>query len=90
MACLNAKIGWSTRLCMVNGKTGYFHVWEHYSKPIEASPLMGGAPAGVFSKIFGIVEFVNGVKRVDPVDIKFCDEDNVMLNMFNREESNHA
>ena len=51
------QIEWKTRLCTVNDKLGYFHAWEHYSKPLEASPLIGGAPAGVFSKIFGIVEF---------------------------------
>lgn len=53
--------------------------WEHYSKPLEASPLMGGAPAGVFSKMFGIVEFSDGVRRVDPSEIVFCDEENEIL-----------
>lgn len=47
--------------------------------------MIGGAPAGVFSKIFGIVEFKNGVRRVDPTDIHFCDEDNDVLN--EREDS---
>ena len=70
------------RLCTVNGETGYFHTWEQYSKPLEASPLVGGAPAGIFSKIFGIVEFEDGVRRVDPSDIKFCDEENTMLSVF--------
>ena len=37
------------------------------------------APAGVFSKMFGIVEFSDGVRRVDPTEIVFCDEDNKML-----------
>jgi hypothetical protein len=41
---------------------------------------MGGAPAGVFSKVFGIVEFADRVVRVDPTDIKFCDDGNAMLN----------
>lgn len=41
--------------------------------------MMGGAPAGVFSKIFGIVEFSDGVRRVDPSEIVFCDEENQML-----------
>lgn len=40
------QIEWKTRLCTVNDKLGYFHAWEHYSKPLEASPLIGGAPAG--------------------------------------------
>lgn len=75
------------RLCAVNGETGYFHTWEQYSKPLEASPLVGGAPAGVFSKIFGVVEFKDGIRRVDPTEIKFCDEENEMLSVFNKKES---
>lgn len=67
------------RLCEVNGKLGYFHTWEHYSKPIEASPLVGGAPAGVISLVFGIIEFSDGVKRVYPYEIKFRDEINQKL-----------
>lgn len=76
-------VNWETRLCTVNGETGYFHIWEQYSKPLEASPLVGGAPAGVFSKVFGVVEFPDGVRRVDPVDIHFCDKEHSMLYGFN-------
>lgn len=79
MAPLNFKIHWETRLCTVEGENGYFHTWEQYSKPVEASPLRGGAPAGVFSKIYGIVEFADGVRRVDPAHIKFCDEEHAAL-----------
>ena len=79
MAGLNMQIERKTRLCQVGKKLGYFHTWEHYSKPLEASPMIGGAPAGVFSKMFGIVEFLDGVKRVDPSEIVFCDEENQML-----------
>lgn len=71
------------RLCKVKEETGYFHVWENYSKPLAASPMIGGEPAGAFSKIFGIVEFEDGVRRVDPTDIKFCDEENGMLTVLN-------
>ncbi len=71
--------GLSLRLCEVGDRIGYFHCWEHFSKSIPPSPLVGGAPGGVFSKIFGIVEFSDGVKRIDPTDIKFCDEENGML-----------
>ena len=54
-------MGECRRLCKIKntGKYGYFHTWEHYSKPVEASPLVGGAPAGVISKVFAIVEFNN-------------------------------
>lgn len=71
------------RLCEVNGEVGYFHTWEQFSKPIGESPLMGGPPAGVISHVFGIVEFQGGVRRVDPIYIKFCDETNACLKDFN-------
>lgn len=79
MAGLSVQIELKSRLCQVGEKFGYFHAWEHYSKPLEASPLMGEAPAGVFSKMFGIVEFSDGVRRVDPSEIVFCDEENEIL-----------
>lgn len=55
-----------------------------FSQPLEASPLIGGAPAGVFSKIFGIVEFAGGVRRVEVNDIYFCDNDNEALKDLNK------
>jgi len=76
------------RLCAVNGEYGYFHTWEQYSKPLEASPLVGGAPAGVFSRVFGIVEFEDGVRRVDPLAINFCDDEHDMLSVFNKKGEN--
>lgn len=72
------------RLCKVGNDIGYFHTWEHYSEPIPASPFVGGAPSGVFSKVFGIVEFENVVRRVDPTDIVFNDEKNTFLNGVNK------
>lgn len=60
------------RNCEVEGKVGYFHTWEHFADTIEASPLVGGAPARQFSRVYGIVEFEDGsVKRVDPAKIIF-------------------
>lgn len=60
------------RKCEVEGEVGYFHTWEHFADTIGASPLVGGAPAGQFSRVYGIVEFENGsVKRVDPTKIIF-------------------
>lgn len=86
---LTMDVRWETRLCEVGNKTGYFHCWENYSTPLEANPLTGGSPAGTFSKIFGIVEFSDGVERVDPIDIHFCDEQNAMLRTFDeRKEQN--
>lgn len=75
-----------TRLCKVKEKYGYFHAWEHYSKPVEASPLVGGAPAGVISQVFGIVEFEVGVQRVQPYDIKFLDDASEILHLLNERE----
>ena len=67
------------RSCTINGELGYFHCWEHFSHPIGASPFVGGAPAGVVSKVYGIVEFADGVRHVEPSTIKFCDETNAYL-----------
>ena len=67
------------RSCTVNDELGYFHCWEHFSQPIGASPFVGGAPAGVVSKVYGIVEFADGVRHVEPSTIKFCDETNAYL-----------
>ena len=88
----NIKICWETRLCKVDGELGYFHTWEQYSRPIGASPMVGGAPAGVFSQIHGIVEFEDGVRRVDPTCITFCDEVGGALHAMNKfeKENNHA
>ena len=35
--------------------------------------------AGQIGQVYGIVEFKDGVRRVDPVSIKFCDEENAAL-----------
>lgn len=72
------KIKLKTRECTVNGELGFFHIWEFYSRP-----LVGGAPAGAFSKVYGIVEFSDGVRRVEPTDIQFCDEENEYLTALN-------
>ena len=82
---MNMTVEWNTRLCTVDGETGYFHTWEHYLKPLPASPLVGGEPAGLFSQIFGIVEFKDSVRRVDPTEIKFCDEENAFLHSLTKE-----
>ena len=84
---MNMTVEWNTRLCTVKGENGYFHTWEHYSKPLPASPLVGGEPAGLFSQIFGIVEFKDSVRRVDPTAIIFCDEQNAILNTLAEKES---
>lgn len=79
MAFSDITVKQERRLCVVNGKMGYFHCWEHYSRPVEPSPMIGGAPGGVISFIRAIVEFPEGIGYVDPKDLKFCDEENVYL-----------
>lgn len=75
----NITVSVETRLCKVNGELGYFHTWEHYSEPIEPSPMIGGHPGGILSRVYGIVEFKDGVRRIEPYKIKFCDEQNAIL-----------
>lgn len=41
--------------------------------------MRGGHPGGQIGQVYGIVEFEDGVRRIDPVKIKFCDDDNAML-----------
>lgn len=72
------------RLCTVDGEPGHFHCWEHFSQPFGASPFVGGAPAGVVSKVYGIVEFADGVRHVEPSTIKFCDEIHACLVEMNK------
>lgn len=85
MAGLDMKIEWETRLCEVDGEFGYFHIWEQWSNVVDASPLRGGHPGGQVSQVYGIVEFKDGVRRVDPVKIEFCDKINQSL--YEREEA---
>lgn len=77
------QIRYETRLCEVNDEIGYFHCWEHWANVVGESALRGGHAAGQIGRVYGIVEFSDGVKRVDPVKIKFCDETNDILKDFN-------
>lgn len=79
MAGLKMNVEFPTRLCEVKGELGYFHLWEQWSNVVDASLLRGGHPAGQIGQVYGIVEFKDGVRRVDPVSIKFCDEENAAL-----------
>ena len=74
------------RLCKVKDELGYFHCWEHYSKPVPAGLTIGSPPAGVISYVSGIVEFDDSVRRVDPTEIKFCDEEHATLCAFNKHQ----
>ena len=72
------------RLCVVGEKTGYFHMLEQYSMSVQESILKGGSPGGVVSRVYGIVEFDDSVRRVEPTEIIFCDQDNSLLRVFNK------
>ena len=78
MATYNSipSLRWETRLCEVDGRVGYFHTWEQYSKP---------EIIGVYTSLYGIVEFEDGVKRVEPQNIHFIDEENEMLKILNEQ-----
>ena len=78
------EIKYETRECIVNGKPGYFHCWEHWANVVDVSPLRGGHPGGQIGQVYGIVEFSDGVKRVEPVKIKFTDEENARLDVIEK------
>lgn len=67
------------RTCEVGDRIGYFHRWEEISDVIPLSPMIGGHQGGQVSRVYGIVEFADGVKEVLPCDIKFRDYTNYGL-----------
>lgn len=73
------RIKYETRGCEVDGRPGYFHCWEHWANVVGESALRGGHAAGQVGQVYGIVEFSDGVKRVDPAHVKFTDEENSYL-----------
>ena len=79
MRGLNCEITMEIRLCKVEEELGYFHCWEYWSNVVDASPLCGGRPGGQVGQVYGIVEFKDGVRRIDPSRIKFCDDKNAVL-----------
>lgn len=75
MASLNdITIKKELRLCKVGKELGYFHCWEQYGDVIFPGVMNGSIPGGQYSRVFGIVEFVDRIERVDPSKIKFVDE----------------
>lgn len=82
--CSTIRVENELRLCTVEGRVGYFHTWEHFSQPLPGSARIGGPPAGVSSSVLGIVEFIDGVERVYPTKIKFCDEKNQLLSVLEK------
>lgn len=79
----NIEIMWTTRECIVDEDLGYFHCWEHYADVIAPGLTIGSQQGGQFSRVYGIVEFTDGVRRVDPWKIKFTDEEHKVLSLKN-------
>ena len=76
------EIKHETRLCKVDGKYGIFHLWEEqYTRPILDG--LSFISTGIGTQVFGIVEFTDGVRRVDPDKIIFCDEQSDYLAQLN-------
>ena len=68
----NPGIWYEPRICMVDGRPGYFHCWEQYCGVISPGLTVGSHPGGQFARVFGIVEFKEGMECVDIHKIKFC------------------
>lgn len=75
------------RLCKVDDRIGYFHCWEHYADVIAPGLTVGSQPGGQYSRMFGVVEFKDGLERVDLSRIKFIDEGNAALYTLNQKET---
>ena len=72
------------RLCKVGKKIGYFHCWEQYADVMAPGLTVGSHQGGQYYRVFGIVEFNDGIERVDPEKIKFIDEYNASLVAMNK------
>ena len=89
MSSMKMTIKYEKRLCKVDEKLCYFHMWENYSQPVKASMLIGGSPAGIISFVSGIVEYPDGsIKKVTPTSIVFVDEESEMLKDLNYKKIN--
>ena len=64
----------------------YTHLDVYKRQPVPAGLTIGSPPAGVISYVSGIVEFDDGVRRVDPTEIKFCDEEHANLCALNKHQ----
>lgn len=78
MASLDGLVTFSQseyRRCTVNGRKALFHRWHEFCKVVEASPMIGGAPAGQIKYTLGTIEYEDGsIEEVAPHRIVFEDE----------------
>ena len=64
------------RTCRYENENHLFHGFEHFSNVVGQSIAVGGHPAGQISQVFALIEDESGnIKRVDPTDIKFTDNE---------------
>lgn len=88
MARLNGiEISYKTRLCKVGNEIGDFLCWEQYANVVGPGLAAGSHNGGQLAQVYGIVEFADGVRRVDPSNIKFIDEDHQMINELNKDSN---
>lgn len=87
MAALDGLITFNSseyRLCEVEGKKALFYRWHEFCNVVEASPVVGGAPAGQIKYTLGTVEFEDGhIEEVAPHKIVF--KDNMVKEKFNEQ-----
>lgn len=62
------------RLCKIGKEIGYFHCWEQYGDVISPGIMVGSNQGDQYLRVFGIVEFDDRIKRVDPTKIQFIDD----------------
>lgn len=62
------------RPCYIDGKRALFHGWSDRAEAVDASPFIGGHPAGFVKWTVGIVEYEDGtVQEIAPTNIRFAD-----------------
>lgn len=67
---------------MGEAEPALFHRWCEEIKPVSASPMIGGAPAGHFRHIFALVELCDGSCRlVDPHVVRFTRPERICRNL---------
>ncbi len=63
------------RPCIVDDHKALFHGWTEKEYVVEASLMIGGAPAGQIKYLYGVVEYEDGtVHMCVPTQIRFADD----------------
>ena len=74
------------RVIRVNERIGYFHCWEQRQtgEVIHSDPNRKADLTGATMEVVAIVEFEDGVERVNPTDVEFADEKHQTLRVLNK------